>query len=72
MMKVKIINDNEILEGTAKEIIQQLDYRAKNDYKEYMREFALRYKLYYGDPLFYHNAETFIENLDGKFLEILD
>lgn len=71
-MRVRIINDNEILEGTPKEIIQQLDYRAKHDYKEYMREFAERYKLYYGNPLFYHNAETFIENLNGKFLEILN
>lgn len=71
-MEVRIINDNEILKGTAKEIIQQLDYRAKNDYKEYMREFAKRYKLFYGDPLFYHDAETFIKNLEGRFLEILN
>lgn len=71
-MRVLIIGDNEILEGTSEEIISQLDYRAKDNHDEYMREFAQRYKLVYGNPLFYHDARTFINNLNGVFLKILE
>lgn len=71
-MRVLIITDNDILEGNAEEIVAQFNYRAEENPKAYMKEFADRYKLMYGNPLFYHDAESFIRNLDGIFLRILE
>lgn len=71
-MRVQIIGDKLVLEGTPKEIVQKFDFRAEHDTMQYMKEFAHRYKLYYGNPLFYHDEASFLTNLDGSFLNILD